>query len=166
MEAPWLAGVGRSYVHRADQGGQPNRESRKMDVPEEILAAELKATELYWGSDTSVNQIAEELDLSKSALYGVIHPLPTGLGCPLCQNEVVFANRTARQRRKVSCPVCAWDGSEDETVPDVGGDTEPVDEVELPPPAAVGRGVGRVALGGALLGAAAGLALVLWARRR
>lgn len=137
-----------------------------MDVPEEILATELKATELYWGSDTSVNQIAEELDLSKSALYGVIHPLPAALGCPLCQNEVVFANRTARQRRRVSCPICTWEGMEDETVPEVGGDDELVDEVAPPPPSSIDRRVGRVALGGALLGAAAGLALVLWVRRR
>ena len=125
-----------------------------------------QANELYWRSGQSVNQIAEELDLSKSALYGVIHPLPAGLGCPLCQNEVVFANRTARQRRKVSCPICTWEGSEEETVPDVGGETEPVDDVELPPPTAVGRSGRQVALGGALLGAAAGLALVLWVRRR
>ena len=49
--------------------------------------AEAKANELYWGSDESVNQIAENLDVSKGMLYGMIRPLPTGLTCPACNER-------------------------------------------------------------------------------
>jgi len=38
--------------------------------------AEDRANELYWGSDRSVNQIADDLDLSKGALYEMIRPSP------------------------------------------------------------------------------------------
>ena len=148
--------------------GSTQRRADAMDVPEEILAAEQRATELYWGSDSSVNQIAEELDLSKSALYGIIRPLPAEVECPVCRSEVVFANRTARQRGRVSCPQCTWEGSADETVlfAEEDEDLEPFDYLELPPPASRDRELGRTVIGGALLGAAAGLALVFWARRR
>ena len=50
-----------------------------------------KANGLYWTSGKSVNQIAEKLDLSKGALYGIIAPEPAGLGCPLCGDQVGYA---------------------------------------------------------------------------
>jgi predicted RNA-binding Zn-ribbon protein involved in translation (DUF1610 family) len=132
--------------------------------------AEAKANDLYWGSDLSVNQIAEEMELSKSVLYGLIRPRPTGLACPECAEELVHANRTARERSLVACSACGWEGKEDDadTVGGEGSVTFPVSgevaaaEAEVPTPA----GRSRTILGGALLGAAAGLALVLWARRR
>jgi predicted DNA-binding protein YlxM (UPF0122 family) len=55
-----------------------------MDASASSPAAEDRANELYWGSDRSVNQIADELDLSKGALYGMIRPLPAALACPEC----------------------------------------------------------------------------------
>ena len=178
-----------------------------------------RANELYWHSSRSVNKIADELDLSKGALYGIIVPLSTGLGCPLCGDEVVFPNRTAKDRELLDCPTCDWDGSPDETVeyepptPDVSEALarsrtreeetapSPVPEPWIPTlattPPATGRSAGgppapemddlathevdapvtdlpsaasasrtRTVVAGALLGAAAGLALVLWARRR
>lgn len=134
--------------------------------------AESKANELYWGSDLSVNQIAEELDLSKSVLYGLIHPRPTGLACPACAEELVFANRTARDRSMVACPACGWEGDEGtaDTVGSEGSITFPSsaesEETETAEESAFALdGRTRTILGGALLGAAAGLALVLWARR-
>jgi hypothetical protein len=146
------------------------------DTSERMQEAAATANELYWGSERSVNQIAEQLDLSKGALYGMIQPLPEGLGCPICGEEVVSANRTARERGMLSCAQCPWKGDEDETVA-LGGDgalTLPVysdegdviadaDDVLVPPIA--DRGRGRTLAGGALLGAAVGLALVLWTRR-
>ena len=132
---------------------------------------ERRANELYWNSDTSVNQIAEDLDLSKGTLYGMIRPMPTGLACPDCGEELLFANRTARERSMVSCANCGWEGEDDEAVP-FGGDggvTLPryADEADrADPPLALERVRNRTVLGGALLGAAAGLALVFWARRR
>jgi len=132
-------------------------------VPAEAVA---RANELYWGSDRSVNHIADELDLSKGALYALVEPLPAGLGCPLCGCEVVFSNRTAKDRGRLDCTTCDWDGSEDETV----ALDEPAEESEvLPVPAAptsIDNDRLRTIAGGALLGAAVGLALVIWARRR
>jgi predicted RNA-binding Zn-ribbon protein involved in translation (DUF1610 family) len=132
--------------------------------------AEAKANDLYWGSELSVNQIAEELGLSKSVLYGLIRPRPTGLACPECAEELVHPNRTARERSLVACSACGWEGGEDDadTVGGEGSVSFPPLEGEGPaeeaPPAPDARN--RTVLGGALLGAAAGLALVLWARRR
>jgi hypothetical protein len=132
-----------------------------------------RANELYWGSDRSVNQIAEELDLSKGALYGVIRPLAAGMGCPRCGAEVVHTNRTARERGMVGCPSCGWDGVESETVAGYAPVPMPADEEPslAPRPGASpyrssSEAPARALLGGALLGTAVGLALVLWARRR
>jgi predicted RNA-binding Zn-ribbon protein involved in translation (DUF1610 family) len=149
--------------------------------------ADSRANELYWGSDRSVNQIADELDLSKGALYEMIRPLAAGFGCPLCGAEVVHSNRTAKERQRVDCPACGWDGTEDDTIPMEGraprtdakasGEDSAADDLysesdfdaPVPPPALAedpaARGQ-RLIVGGALLGAAVGLALVIWARRK
>jgi hypothetical protein len=134
------------------------------------LEADDRANELYWGSDRSVNQIAETLDLSKGALYGMIRPLPAAMGCPACGFEVVHANRTAKERGLVECVGCGWNGSEDETVP--GYAAAPADErgmaraeARLRALSQNGAGTGAL-LGGALLGTAVGLLLLFWARRR
>ena len=139
------------------------------DTPEHVHDAAAAANELYWGSEYSVNQIAEQLDLSKGALYGMIHPLPGGLGCPVCGEEVVSANRTARERGVLWCAQCEWKGDEDETIA-LGGEgasTPPVytEDDELIVPTPVDRGRARTLAGGALLGAAVGLALVFWTKR-
>ncbi len=132
-------------------------------------ATEARANQLYWESDESVNQIAEDLGLSKGTLYGVIEPLPSGLACPVCDTELVYPNRTARERGIVGCPSCGFEGDEEEA------EVDPA----VAAPRAVGRAVGsgiaawdeldatrkRTVVGGALLGAAAGLAMVLWSRR-
>jgi len=147
------------------------------DTSERVQEATATANELYWGSERSVNQIAEQLDLSKGALYSMIQALPEGLGCPICGEEVVSANRTARERGVLSCEQCPWKGDEDETValgaegavtlPAYAGDDDivpaPEDDVTVSPRLDVGRA--RTIAGGALLGAAVGLALVLWTRR-
>lgn len=125
-----------------------------------------RANELYWGSDRSVNQIADDLDLSKGALYAVIAPLPAGLGCPLCGEEVVYSNRTAQDRGKLECPSCGWDGAADETVERDVEDDGASEALAPPPPAPWSPATVRTVAGGALLGAAVGLAFVLWARRR
>lgn len=133
---------------------------------------EYKANELYWGSESSVNQIAEELDLSKGVLYGLIRPRPAGLACPECAEEVVHPNRTAKERGTVACPTCGWEGEEMDADAN-GGDGgvslpsfEDDDDNVTVPPIRFSSSRQRTALGGALLGAAVGLALVFWARRR
>lgn len=165
-----------------------------------------RANRLYWESTRSVNQIAEELELSKGALYGIIEPEPSGLGCPLCGDEVGYSNRTAKERDRLDCPTCDWDGSPDEATSEVdaalasdrsahdGGahgarsgargsaqlsatgpgelsedgdeEREVSDFDESTPPRPFVRTPTSTIAGGALLGAAVGLALVMWARRR
>ncbi len=136
-----------------------------------------RANELYWSSERSVNQIAADLDLSKGALYAMIEPLATGCACPLCGSEVVYLNRTAQERDLLDCPTCEWDGSANETVSYEKPDDEPGSSeavsYEKPessmaplPPASITNARLRTMAGGALLGAAVGLALVIWARRR
>lgn len=121
-----------------------------------------RANELYWGSDESVNQIAERLDLSKSGLYGMVGPLMSGYGCPVCGTEVEFANRTARDRDELECPACDWEGGESETVA-LDGDADEGAWLPALPTGGEGR---RALLGGVLLGAAAGLLLFGFTRRR
>jgi hypothetical protein len=136
-----------------------------------MLEADDRANELYWGSDRSVNQIAEDLDLSKGALYGMIRPLPAAMGCPACGSEVVHPNRTAKERGVVDCPSCGWDGTEDETIPGYAPVTVE-DEHRLARSRARRRALSLeelprgAVIGGALLGAAVGVALLVWARRR
>lgn len=134
---------------------------------------ETRANELYWRSDQSVNQIADALELSKGVLYGLIRPQPVGLPCPDCAEELVYPNRTAKERRTVACAQCGWEGGEgdaavpgaDQSVVLPAFDHDDEDDVTVPALCLSSRRQ-RTILGGALLGAAAGLALVIWARRR
>ena len=122
-----------------------------------------RATKLYWQSGMSVNQIAEEMDLSKSRLYGLVQPLPAESPCPECQSDVVFPNRTAMQKGFVSCSSCSFKGEAD-------GALTPAD-IEEPASrnahvlARPGPGAKRVLWGSALLGVAAGLYLAIRQRR-
>lgn len=125
-----------------------------------------RANDLYWNSDDSVNQIADDMELSKGALYGLVEPLPAGLSCPRCGTEMEYPNRTARDKGHLSCPSCELEEDED-VVRDAGSG-----EGEGPVPTLLGTGpdardaLNRMLLGSALLGAAVGAALTLWARRK
>lgn len=72
-----------------------------------------RANAFYWQSNRGVNQIAAEMDLSKSTLYGLIDPLLTDLACPRCSSSLAYANRTARDRGLLSCPNCGVEGEEE-----------------------------------------------------
>jgi hypothetical protein len=146
-----------------------------------------EANRLYWQSDQSVNQIGETLDLSKGVLYGLIEALPTGLPCPECGEEMVYPNRTARDKGFLACPDCGTEEEEDavrdfwqERGEPLGSDS-PLTAKALTRRAgeavqkAVGAGKsrvtslsprGRIITGTALLGLAAGLALGTYFRRR
>ena len=71
-----------------------------------------RANALYWESDWSVNQIADEMDLSKGMLYGMIRPFPAELPCPRCSTGLEYANRTARERGLLSCPACGMEADD------------------------------------------------------
>ena len=73
-----------------------------------------RANALYWESRLSVNQIADEMDLSKGMLYGLIQPIGAGLPCPRCSSEMEYANRTARERGFLKCPSCDFEQDEDQ----------------------------------------------------
>ena len=76
------------------------------------MEADARANDLYWGSDRSVNQIADEMELSKGMLYGMIRPLPAGLPCPQCSSDMEYPNRTARERGLVTCRACGLEVDE------------------------------------------------------
>ncbi len=111
-----------------------------------------RANELYWGSDRSVNELAEDLDLSKGALYSLIRPLPAGLECPECAGGMSYANRTARDRGYVTCEGCGLE-EEEALVRIESGDASVLHE-SVGSPAAT-----RTLVGTALLGVAAGFVL-------
>lgn len=131
-----------------------------MDTPTaEDTAREERANRLYWESESSVNDIAESMDISKGALYGMVRPLSAGIACPECGDEMEYPNRTARDKGFVHCPTCGLE--EDEEVVVEAGDGERTMSVTADDEAARQR----LIWGGALLGAAAGLLLLRWARR-
>jgi hypothetical protein len=124
--------------------------------------ADDRANELYWGSDLSVNQIAEALDLSKGALYEMIRPLPADLACPLCGAEAVHPNRTAHERGLIVCPSCAWEGDDAQATA-----LSPAPPPSQRAPSRTGGPFVRPGLTAPLvIGAAVGVALFLWALRR
>ena len=74
-------------------------------LPDEVVA---QANDAYWNSDAGVNRLAKAFDLSKGALYDIIAALPAGLPCPQGDGELVYTNRTARERGFVSCATCGF----------------------------------------------------------
>ena len=75
-----------------------------------------RASTLYWNSDRSVNSIADDLGLSKGRLYDLIRPLGSEQPCSACGSELVFENRTAREREERICPICDSEGIPVESV--------------------------------------------------
>lgn len=137
-----------------------------------------RANELYWESDESVNQIAEDMELSKGRLYNLVEPLASGLPCPRCSEEMEYPNRTARDKGFLTCPGCDLEENADDvqsewkeaarqsdagTVVVKPGDGP---AARTPPRFRDHAGDRRVVLGTAFLGAAAAVAVALWARRK
>ena len=124
-----------------------------------------QANSLYWESDASVNEIADSLDLSKGALYGMVQPLDAGASCPECGDALAFPNRTARDKGIVACPSC---GMEEELELMEAAALDVQDPVP-PLPAAAGEPPlvpVRTLVASTLLGLAAGIAIGQMTRRR
>lgn len=136
-----------------------------------------EANRLYWQTESSVADIAEQLSVSRRALYELVTPEPAGITCSICGGDVVFANRSARTSGTGRCQSCGAESPVDEA-------PEPIPEETVPPYAAGwprarersvddnGDGVdlrtralkiGSIAVAGAALGA---MAALLLARRR
>jgi rubredoxin len=122
-----------------------------------------RANELYWGSKQSVNQIAEAMDLSKSGLYALIQPLPTGGTCPECGEALVFTNRTTEHKAIGSCPQCGYVTTE--STPSAQPERAPKTELDIgasgpavrKPNGRGGLRLSRKVWASVLLGVAAGL---------
>lgn len=144
--------------------GQTNGPSDQ--IPSDVAT---RANELYWNSTASVNRLAEELDLSKGALYELIEPLPVGFPCPEGDGELVYANRTARDRAFVTCPTCGFEEEEAHVVAHMEREgRNPILELPLREMRASGpdKTLEKLLLGSALVGFAVGLGLSSLFRRR
>ena len=115
-------------------------------------------------------EIGEALDLSKGVLYGLIAALPAGLPCPGCSEEMVFPNRTAREKGFLACPECEmeeeegavrafWEGKGTGSAMQKAINSGKERVSNLSPR-------GRIIAGTALLGVAAGLVLSAYFRKR
>ena len=125
-------------------------------MPRAIDTIAAEANRLYWETDTSVADIAQQLELSRRALYESVDPLPTSGSCGVCGSPLVFENRSARNAGVETCPYCeAQDGADTPAVMPARRTTAVVDEIDQ---RAVR--VGGAALAGAALGAIATLLLV------
>lgn len=121
-------------------------------------AAELNR--LYWETDASVSEIADQLDISRRALYDGIEPRPAGHRCPECGAPLGFRNRTALENQEAECPACQFATELDEAAAEAaaegqttaGGPTEPATARRLP---AAGSGpvLGATFIAGLILGA-------------
>ncbi|HEX2189861.1 MAG TPA: hypothetical protein VHG51_13225 [Longimicrobiaceae bacterium] len=74
--------------------------SRAADVQPE------RANRMYWNSSETVERIAEELGMSRNALYSAVQPEPAGAACPDCGEELAFPNRTSRTAGRALCLAC------------------------------------------------------------
>lgn len=138
-----------------------------------------EANRLYWESEESVNQIGEKLGLSKGMLYGFLTPFPAGLPCPGCGEEMVFLNRTARDKGFLACPECGME-EEEEAVQQYwegegAADPSLASRAGTAVQKVVGTGrarvanlspKGRILAGTALLGIAAGFLIGSYLRKR
>jgi predicted RNA-binding Zn-ribbon protein involved in translation (DUF1610 family) len=110
-----------------------------------------EANRLYWESDTSVAEIAEQLDISRRALYSAVEPLSAGRPCPNCGGALVFENRSARAADHATCAACGAEMDIDPNEP-----TEPVTPLD----SETSIRLGAAALAGVAVGALLTLALV------
>lgn len=118
-----------------------------------------RANTLYWDSDASVNDIADDLDLSKGSLYGMIEPRGSSLACPDCGSELEYPNRTAREKGFLTCGECGLE-EEEEVIRALAGES-----IALRSSSSDEASSRRTIWGTALLGAAAGLLIARWMRR-
>lgn len=126
-------------------------------------AAATEANRLYWETDLSVGEIAQRLDMSRRALYDAITPVAATGRCSRCGGELEFTNRSARAHGFASCRSCGLQ---------TAGEAEPAPWTWSPPAAAAAAPpaelepaqsvwwLGAAALAGALVAAAATLALL------
>jgi hypothetical protein len=65
-----------------------------------------RASEAYWSREETVDEIADRLGMSRSALYSAIAPVPAGAACEACSGALVYNNRTGRSAGRAVCAEC------------------------------------------------------------
>lgn len=65
-----------------------------------------RVNRLYWTSDQTVDDIVDQLGISRSALYSSVRPSPAGANCPQCGERLVFTNRSSRTAGVGTCTAC------------------------------------------------------------
>jgi hypothetical protein len=135
-----------------------------MDGSSTETAAE--ANRLYWETDLPVGDIAARLDLSRRALYEAIRPTPAPGRCATCGSTLEYVKRSSRTHDLANCSACGQ-----QTAPPAPREREgepwtwspPARAATLPEPEEPPQSIwalGAAALAGALLAAAATLAVV------
>jgi hypothetical protein len=132
------------------------------------------ANRLYWETNASVAEIADQLAISRRALYDAIEPRPAQAPCTECGVILVFRNRTAAERRRAECLECELEvaleeltggGAPGPTAGPTAGETDGETDGETirptPGPTPVRARTATVSGNGAILGGSllAGLAL-------
>jgi hypothetical protein len=119
-----------------------------------------EANRLYWNQAASVGEIANQLGISRRALYEVLQPRPAGVECPKCGTDGVFVNRSAQAAGMARCPNC---GTEMHAAP--AADSEAAVPAMLEErtngasPFRLRLGIGSAALMGVVVGAIATILL-------
>lgn len=119
-----------------------------------------EANRLYWETDVSVADIAQQLELSRRALYDAVQPLPSGNACPTCGTPLVFENRSARNSGHEICTACAAAREEAELAEAAAAAPDDAAELAGAFDSTHAVRVGSAALAGAALGALATIVLV------
>jgi hypothetical protein len=65
-----------------------------------------QASNLYWHSEDTVEQLASRLGMSRKAVYAAVQPLDVGVTCTACGEPLVFSNRTSRAAGMANCLGC------------------------------------------------------------
>lgn len=138
------------------------------------------ANRLYWGTSRPAGQLAEELGISRSKFYALIEPLELGQDCPACTGAVTFSSRTDREAGRGRCSDCGelMDITAEAAAP-AADPTRPAprtaaDSHDLPGPLqicidtcrAAWQGENRQLWVSAAIGAAVGIWVTSWLRRR
>ena len=75
-------------------------------MSKETASHAAEANQLYWSSEASVGDIANQLGISRRALYELIDPQPTGVPCSDCGSDTAFANRSSHAAGLARCLAC------------------------------------------------------------
>ncbi|UCF18346.1 MAG: hypothetical protein JSU87_10340 [Gemmatimonadota bacterium] len=124
------------------------------------------ANQLYWHTTRPAGRLADELGISRSKFYALIEPLRLQIECATCGTPLAFNSRSDREAGRGQCPSCGAVAHVPEAPETVFAPTA----YHPPPPAGVRQWLvlpgTRELWVSAIAGAAAGLLISGWWRRR